>query len=204
MDTGPPTTNMPNVLPSKPKKRRRWPWVLGIIAALMLIIIVAAATSTPGKPAATAQPSQVAAPTSQAPLPTSQAPVPSSQVAAPPQSTPEAAAPATSEAPQFSPQVEQARSSAESYLDISGFSRAGLIRQLSSQAGDGYPKDVATQAVDSLHIDWNAEAVKSAQSYLDMQSFSCSGLINQLSSSAGDGYTKAQATYGAHQTAACR
>lgn len=198
MDTGPPTTNMPNVLPSKPKKRRRWPWVLGIVAALLLIIIIiAAATSTPDKPAAAAPPSQVATPTSQATAPTSQA-------AAPPQSTPEAAAPATSEAPQFPPQVGLARSSAESYLSISGFSRAGLIRQLSSQAGDGYPKDVATQAVDSLHIDWNAQAAKSAQSYLDMQSFSCSGLTNQLSSSAGDGYTKAQATYGAHQTAACK
>ena len=50
----------------------------------------------------------------------------------------------------------------------------------------------------------DAQAAKSAQSYLDIQSFSCSGLINQLSSSAGDGYTKAQATYGAHQTAACK
>ncbi|MFD8495909.1 Ltp family lipoprotein [Amycolatopsis sp. NPDC059657] len=204
MDTGPPTTNMPNVLPSKPKKRRRWSWVLGIVAALMLIIIVAAATSTPDKSATTAPPSQVATPTSQATAPTSQATAPTSQATAPPQSTPEAVAPATSEAPQFSPQVELARSSAESYLSISGFSRAGLIKQLSSQAGDGYPKDVATQAVDSLHIDWNAQAAKSAQSYLDIQPFSCSGLVNQLSSSAGDGYTKAQATYGAHQTAACK
>jgi host cell surface-exposed lipoprotein len=114
------------------------------------------------------------------------------------------AAPTTSEAPQFPPQVEQARDAAQSYLGFKGFSRTGLIQQLSSSAGDGYPKDVATQAVDSLNLDYNAQAVKSAESYLDFTSFSCSGLISQLDSSAGDGYTKAQATYGAHQTKACK
>ncbi|WP_205670217.1 Ltp family lipoprotein [Amycolatopsis sp. CFH S0078] len=99
--------------------------------------------------------------------------------------------------------MEQARGAAQSYLDMNGFSRAGLIQQLSSSAGDQYPKDVATQAVDSLNVDWNAQAVRAAQSYLNMDHFSCSGLIEQLSSSAGDQYTKAQASYGAHHTSAC-
>jgi hypothetical protein len=114
-----------------------------------------------------------------------------------------AAAP-TTEAPQYPPQVEQARSSAQSYLNYTAFSRAGLIRQLSSTAGEGFPKDVATQAVDSLTVDYNAQAAKSAQQYLDYTSFSCSGLTQQLSSSAGEGFTKAQASYGAHQTKACK
>ena len=94
--------------------------------------------------------------------------------------------------------------SAEKYLSIAGFSRSGLIRQLSSDAGDGYDISDATVALDSLNIDWNKEAVRSAKQYLSISGFSCKGLINQLSSSTGDGYTPSQATYGAQQAGACQ
>jgi hypothetical protein len=93
--------------------------------------------------------------------------------------------------------------SAEQYLSIAGFSRDGLINQLSSDAGDGYEISDATVAVDSLNIDWNLEAVKSAKQYLSIAGFSCKGLINQLSSNAGDKYTVDQATYGAKQAGGC-
>ncbi|OWS74392.1 hypothetical protein CBW22_18700 [Pantoea sp. VS1] len=93
--------------------------------------------------------------------------------------------------------------SAKQYLSMAGFSRNGLIQQLSSDAGDGYEISDATVAVDSLNIDWNQEAVKSAKHYLNMMGFSCKGLIQQLSSSAGDKYTVDQATYGAKQAGGC-
>ena len=93
--------------------------------------------------------------------------------------------------------------SAKQYLSMQGFSRNGLIQQLSSDAGEGYKIADATVAVDSLNIDWNQEAVKSARQYLSMQGFSCKGLIQQLSSSAGERYTGSQATYGAKQAGAC-
>lgn len=93
--------------------------------------------------------------------------------------------------------------SAKQYLSMMGFSRDGLIHQLSSDAGDGYEVSDATVAVDSLNIDWNLEAVKSAKQYLSMTGFSCKGLIKQLSSSAGDKYTVDQATYGAKQACGC-
>jgi hypothetical protein len=93
--------------------------------------------------------------------------------------------------------------SAESYLSLTGFSRAGLIGQLSSPYGDGYNVADATAAVDSLSVDWNAQAVRSANQYLGMTGFSCQGLIDQLSSDAGDKYTVGQATYGAQQAGAC-
>lgn len=93
--------------------------------------------------------------------------------------------------------------SAKQYLNIQGFSRNGLIQQLSADAGDGYMVSDATKAVDSLNVDWNKEAVRSAKQYLAIQGFSCKGLIEQLSSSAGDGYTQSQATYGAQQAGAC-
>lgn len=100
------------------------------------------------------------------------------------------------------PQKNAVRS-AKQYLSMQGFSRDGLIQQLSSNAGDGYALSDATKAVDSLNIDWNKQAVRSAELYLNMQGFSCSGLIEQLSSRAGDKYTVSQATFGAQQAGAC-
>jgi len=86
---------------------------------------------------------------------------------------------------------------------MKGFSRKGLIEQLSSEYGEGYELVDATVAVDSLNIDYNENAAKSAKDYLDMSGFSCRGLIEQLSSNYGDGYTENQATYGAQQAGAC-
>ncbi len=102
----------------------------------------------------------------------------------------------------FGPAANAARS-AQQYLDMTGFSRRGLIHQLSSNAGNGYSVADATTAVDSLTVDWNEQAARSAKQYLNMTGFSCSGLIHQLSSDAGDKYTKAQATFGAKQAGAC-
>ena len=100
------------------------------------------------------------------------------------------------------PQMNALRS-ARQYLDMSGFSRAGLIDQLSSSAGEGYEVADATIAVDSLNEDWNGHAVRSARQYLGMMGFSCSGLVEQLSSSAGEKYTTSEAQFGAEQAGAC-
>ena len=100
------------------------------------------------------------------------------------------------------PQKNAVRS-AQQYISIQGFSRNGLIEQLSSDYGDGYNVSDATVAVDSMNIDWNKQAVRSAKQYLSIQGFSCKGLIEKLSSSYGDKYTQSQATYGAKQAGAC-
>lgn len=102
----------------------------------------------------------------------------------------------------FGPQANAARS-AQQYLNMTGFSRRGLIEQLSSDAGNGYSNADATAAVDSLTVDWDEQAARSAKQYLEMTGFSCSGLIEQLSSDAGSKYTKAQARFGAEQAGAC-
>lgn len=101
------------------------------------------------------------------------------------------------------PQKNAVRS-AKQYISMQGFSRDGLIHQLSSDYGSGYSVADATVAVDSLNIDWNKQAVRSAKQYLSMQGFSCNGLIQQLSSSYGNKYTVSQATYGAQQAGACQ
>lgn len=100
-------------------------------------------------------------------------------------------------------QQKNAVRSAKQYLSFKGFSRDGLIEQLSSEYGDGYDVQDATVAVDSLDVDWNEQAVKAAQAYLEFKGFSCKGLVQQLSSSAGDKFTKEQAEYGAKAAGTC-
>ncbi|HEX4862849.1 MAG TPA: Ltp family lipoprotein [Acidimicrobiales bacterium] len=93
--------------------------------------------------------------------------------------------------------MANAAAAAAQYLSVEPFSRAGLIQQLSSSAGDGYSLADATYGVDSQNADWNAQAALAAKAYLAVEPFSRAGLIEQLSSSAGDGFTHAQAVYGA-------
>lgn len=115
-------------------------------------------------------------------------------------SVPAAAVEAT---PQLTGPQKNAVRSARQYLRMTGFSRAGLIAQLSSEFGEGYEVADATAAVDSLDVDWNENAARSARQYLNMTGFSCSGLVEQLSSDAGDKYTQSQARHGAQAAGAC-
>lgn len=103
-------------------------------------------------------------------------------------------------APKISTAHQQALTSAKNYLsDGQGFSRNGLIQQLTSSYGDGFSTADATWAVDHADADWNAQAVISAKSYMsDGQGFSRQGLIDQLTSSYGSGFTQAQAVYAAN------
>ena len=96
-----------------------------------------------------------------------------------------------SEKYELTQEEKQALRSAKSYLSFMAFSRKGLIDQLEFE---GFSRDAATMAVDSLDVDWNEQAAKDAQSYLDFMAFSRSGLINQLMF---EGYTREQAEYGA-------
>ena len=99
--------------------------------------------------------------------------------------------------------TKNASRSAQSYLDFKGFSKEGLIRQLSSEYGDGYTVEQATAAVQAMEdageVDWNEQAVRSGQSYLDMKGYSRDGLIQQRSSEYGEMFTVEQATYAADQ-----
>jgi hypothetical protein len=86
---------------------------------------------------------------------------------------------------------ENAKRKGESYLEMSGFSRSGLIGQLKFE---GFSENDAKRAIDSMKVNWNTEAEQKAKSYVDMTGFSRSGLIEQLKF---EGFTNAQATHGA-------
>ncbi len=98
---------------------------------------------------------------------------------------------------------QNALHSAEQYLQTSAFSEAGLIEQLSAEAGSKYPHADAVWAVEHLHVNWNEQAVKAAKEYLGTSSFSCQGLVEQLSSEAGSKFTAAQAEYAANKVGLC-
>jgi hypothetical protein len=100
------------------------------------------------------------------------------------------------EKPKLTLAQENALQQAQQYLSLMPFSRQGLIDQMSSQYGSGYPVDVATWAVDYLNPDWNAEAAEAAKSYLDVMAFSRDGLYEQLTSEHGAQFTPEQANAG--------
>jgi hypothetical protein len=102
----------------------------------------------------------------------------------------------SSAAPSETVSAENARETAQSYLESQSFSRSGLIDQLKYE---GFSVADATYAVGVVAYAgiWNEQAVKTAQSYLDNQSFSRSGLIEQLEY---EGFTPSQAVYGVNST----
>jgi colicin import membrane protein len=154
-------------------KKKRF-WVLGVVG----ISILGAAFSDNSTDDSAGGQQDSSSPASSAPADSSS----SSSVAPPPSSASETRS------------QENARESAESYLDVSAFSRKGLIEQLEFE---GFSEADATYGVDSLNVDWNEQAAKSAESYLEFSSFSRKGLIDQL---IFEGFTKAQAEYGVAQT----
>jgi Host cell surface-exposed lipoprotein len=125
--------------------------------------------------------------------PAASAPAPAASAPAPAASTPPPAA------PQYTVSQQQAIDAADNYLAMgSGFSRAGLIQQLSSQYGSGFSVSDATFAVDHVTVDWYQQAVLSAQNYMSAEpGWSCSGLVQQLDSQYGGQFTLAQAEHGA-------
>jgi hypothetical protein len=88
---------------------------------------------------------------------------------------------------------------AQNYLDLgTGFSKEGLLKQLTSSYGNGFSEKDAEFAVSYLKPDWNAQAVEAAKGYMNLNTgFSRASLIQQLTSSYGSGFTEAQAEYAA-------
>jgi hypothetical protein len=175
----------PAVKPERSRRRGRWggapwwAWVLGAIVLLGIISAIAGGNNSSSNDSGSND-------TANTPS------VKSVSHAAPAQPAPE---PTATAAPEMTAGQENALRSAQGYIALSGFSRAGLIEQLSSKAGEGFSRADATFAADHVGADWNQEAVQSAQAYLKLAGMSRSGLYEQLTSSAGEGFTPAQAQY---------
>lgn len=86
---------------------------------------------------------------------------------------------------------QQALGAARDYLEVSHFSRTGLIKQLEFEK---FSVADATFAADAVGADWNAQADGAAADYMRVSHFSRASLISQLKF---DGFTDAQAQHGA-------
>lgn len=102
----------------------------------------------------------------------------------------EAAPSEAADSPEISVAQQNAARSATNYLSLTAFSRDGLIKQLEFE---NYSTEDATAAVDSLTVDWNAQAVQKAKEYLEISAFSGQGLLDQL---IFEGFTQEQAAQG--------
>jgi hypothetical protein len=88
---------------------------------------------------------------------------------------------------------ENALRAAESYLEVSAFSKSGLEKQLKYE---GYSSSAARYGATHCGANWYHQAAKAARAYLQISSFSRSGLQQQLEY---EGFTTAQARFGVRQ-----
>jgi hypothetical protein len=177
--------------PQPPKRKRHWGrWIVVAIVGLFLlgglVSLVGSASDQVNKTPIGTLPTTQTFPD----LPTVTPSTPAATKAVP---APTKAPVVTKAPPVLTRAQENAIGTAKDYLNVSHFSRSGLISQLEFE---DYSKADATFAVNSLHVDYNEQAVGTGQDYLDTQHFSRGGLIEQLEF---EGYTKAQATYAADQ-----
>jgi Host cell surface-exposed lipoprotein len=80
---------------------------------------------------------------------------------------------------------------------MGGFSRLGLIQQLDSSSGNGFPESVAEFAVNHVTVNWDQQAAEAAKSYMQQGGFSYNSMVQQLESPYGNDFTYSQAVYGA-------
>lgn len=94
-----------------------------------------------------------------------------------------------------SSQQTAALHSAEAYANNMNMSKAAILDQLTSDAGDKFDQADAQYAVDHVKTDWNKNALKSAESYQKDQDMSTEEIRDQLTSPDGDQFTQEQADY---------
>jgi len=211
-----------NTTPPKPPlfKRKGFYIPTAIVVGLIAISAVASSASkkttglntshgseqaeAPVTTPATTSPAPTAPPVTAPPV--TAAPVTAPPVTAPPVTTPPVTAPRVTAPRATVPPAAgkslagettsqaNARQKAADYLDMTAFSRKGLIDQL---VYEGFTQADATYGVDALNANWNDQAAKKAADYLQMTSFSHQGLIDQL---VYEGFTQAQAEYGVSTT----
>jgi hypothetical protein len=166
---------------TRPREKNKIPTVIKILAAVfgfIVLISLIASLARPSTPSSTSVPLTTTVATTSA-QPTF-SPAPSALSAAP-----------VAEAPAATTSQVNAVKKAQSYLEYSGFSRKGLIKQL---AFEGFSNADATYGADHAGASWTAEAEQKAQSYMDYSSFSRVSLIKQLKF---EGFTADEAAHGA-------
>ena len=170
-------------------KKKRFVIPAGFAAFVVMVgALTGGGDTDPAEAGPTRAPSSTATPSAKTVVATPKpSATPAPVKAAPAPSTP----PPAPAKPQLTTAQENAVRTAESYLEMSGFSQKGLIKQLEFE---GYSVKDAQIALGTIPVNWNNEAAESAKAYTEMTGFSRSSLIKQLEF---EGFTKKQAQFGA-------
>lgn len=97
--------------------------------------------------------------------------------------------------PKVSTEYISALVKAELYGTTMDMSKKGIYDQLTSEYGEKFSKESAKYAVDTIKIDYNANALKKAEMYQKEMSMSPSAIYDQLISEYGEKFTVAEAKY---------
>lgn len=95
------------------------------------------------------------------------------------------------------PSIEfrNALKTAEEYSKTMHMSKRAIFSQLTSEYGEGFPKDAAKYAVDNLKADYKANALKTAKNYSETMHMSKKAIYDQLISDYGEKFTREEAQY---------
>jgi len=92
-------------------------------------------------------------------------------------------------------EYQSALKKADTYANKMNLSKKGLYEQLTSDAGEKFPKEAAQYAVDNVKADWKKNALAKAKIYQNKMNMSRSAIHDQLVSNAGEKFTEEEAQY---------
>jgi flagellar biosynthesis GTPase FlhF len=92
-------------------------------------------------------------------------------------------------------EYQSALKKADTYANKMNLSKKSLYKQLTSDAGEKFPKEAAQYAVDNVKADWKKNALAKAKTYQNEMSMSKSAIHDQLVSDAGEKFTEEEAQY---------
>lgn len=99
------------------------------------------------------------------------------------------------EEPAVPAEYKAALNKAKTYADTMDMSKAGIYDQLVSEHGEKFSKEAAQYAIDTVQVDWKANALAKAKTYQDTMDMSPSAIRDQLTSSYGEKFTAEEADY---------
>ena len=135
------------------ERHSRWKLICGVFAVLFIIGMAAPKNDTKTATQNTTQTTQT------------------QQKAETPKAEPKKEEPKKEATPQVPMEHKMALKAAEQYLRTMPFSKQGLYRQLTADAGNKFPPEAAQYAVDNVKTDWKENAAKAAANYLKMNLF---------------------------------
>lgn len=92
-------------------------------------------------------------------------------------------------------EYKNALNKAQVYSDTMYMSKKGIYKQLTSDAGEGFPEKAAQYAIKHVKANWKENALMTAKSYYEDMSMSKDAIYDQLISEYGEQFTAEQAKY---------